>query len=211
MGLFSFDSKPDAKAPEDEPRVKGAAFREFLLWYEEERGAEAMLALWQGLPRAERERLRPGHPALGVLASRWYPSPLPNAILEAVYGGLTQAARRLAIQQATRVVTARALRGLYRVVFETVTTPELYARHLPRLWRQLHSSGERELVLERPGLARSVVRDWPGHHPMLCELVSFTTAAVFEAMKHEGVEVELVGCATLRGAECTTLVRWQPR
>lgn len=191
--------------------MKGSAFREFLLWHEEERGAEAMLELWRGLPRDLRQSLNPTHRALGVLAGSWYPSPLPSAILEVVYGGLSQAARRLALQRATRAVTARALRGLYRVVFETVTTPELYARHLPRLWRQLHSTGERELVLERPGLARSIVRSWPGHHPIMCELVSFTTAAVFEAMKHDGVEIELIGCATLRGAECTTLVRWQPR
>ena len=193
-------------APPDAPTIKGAALREFLLWYERTRGPERTLAIARGVPPDLAPLIRINMPAFGVLASSWYPVALSHYYLDAVMEG--NEGRELA-REANRDVVPRMIHGVYRVIYRTIASPELYARHVGRQWRKLHSTGERTFEIRGPGEARSTVANWPGHHPMLCWITIYTMVSLFETMGFSRVDAERVRCvAHGGGGECVTILRW---
>ncbi|MGH7296415.1 MAG: hypothetical protein ACRELB_15865, partial [Polyangiaceae bacterium] len=111
-------------------------------------------------------------------------------------------------RDANREVVPRMIRGVYRVLFRAVASPELYARHVPRLWRRLHTTGDRAVVIRAPGEALSTTTRWDGHHPMLCWMTIYTMVYVFEAMGYRQWTVERLACVSHGGDRCETLLRY---
>jgi len=84
------------------------------------------------------------------------------------------------------------------------------------MWKQLHSTGEREVtIFEEPGpngerRAESIVRDWPGHHPVLCTVTIETMCAIFETMGCREVEWRRTKCISKDGGRaCVTERTWR--
>jgi hypothetical protein len=189
--------------------VKGNAIREFLLWYETRHGTAHHQALWQRLDPVARKDLDPERPALGLLASTWYPTSVLFPILDEVSRGLSAQARSKLAREGTAAVVRVATRGIYQTLFRTVASPERYARYIQRAWSFLHSTGTRSIEIREPGLALSIIADWPGHHPLLCEVTTETMRCLFEAMGCRHVSVDRVACVSDGSRDCRAWVRWE--
>lgn len=193
---------------EQAPKIKGAAFREFVLWYERTHDAERLQRAIAGVPEDRRADLRPDRPGLGILASSWYPVELAHVLLDAVMEGRTEAECTEIVRDGTRAIVDTMLWGVYRFLFERVSTPSRYARHIHRLWHQLHSSGERRMEMLSGQEADSVIERWPGHHPLLCEITIYTMANVFGAMRCRDVQVIRTACVSQGDAHCRARLTW---
>jgi hypothetical protein len=82
-------------------------------------------------------------------------------------------------------------------------------RHVHRLWRRLHTTGDRQMRIVAPGEALSVVENWPGHHPFMCWSTIYTMAYVFEAMGYKHWSVERTACVSHGGQRCQTVLRYR--
>jgi len=182
--------------------------RELTYWYERRHGTVATIALVRDLPPVLERYIDRSRPALGLLASTWYPSALCWHMCDRVIETAHDEGREIA-REAARDTVPRMIHGIYKALYETLASPELYARHVGRHWKKLHDTGERSLVIRSPGVAMSTVRDWGGHHPLLCWMTIFTMASLFEAMRFPEVTVERMQCVAHGAGECATLLRWQ--
>ncbi|HEX8791072.1 MAG TPA: hypothetical protein VF765_08965 [Polyangiaceae bacterium] len=191
-----------------EPKIKGAAIREFLLWHDQRYGHAETVSLTEGVPPSLLKDLDTTQPALGILGASWYPCSLIHPMLDHIVEARGNEGRELA-NAANREVVPKMLRGVYRMIFRTVATPELYARHIHRLWRRLHTTGDRSLTIREPGEALSVVENWPGHHPLVCWTTIYTMAYVFEAMGYPHWSVERIACIGHGAPRCETILRYK--
>jgi hypothetical protein len=188
--------------------MKGAAIREFLLWYERRHGHGALLGLFERVPPSLISLVDPTRPAVGILPASWYPVSLTHPMLTLLVDRFGNEGRALAFE-ANREVVPRMIRGLYRVLFKTAATPERYARHVQRLWRNHHTTGNRSVTIVAPGEAVSTTENWPGHHPLLCWVVIYTMAFVFEQMGYPHWTVERTECVEHGGSKCQTVLRYR--
>ncbi|MDQ3032016.1 MAG: hypothetical protein M3Y87_06340 [Myxococcota bacterium] len=195
-------------APPSTSRIKGAAVREFLRWYTERFSRSALEEAVASLPDALQLLFDADADAIGVLPSSWYDSAAVHALIDAIFARIAPEERDASIRDGARFAVAHSARGIYRFVLERLT-PEMYCRNIQRLWNMLHDTGSREIVTISPTHVRSVIRDWPGHHPVLCVAVTETMGAVFEIMGARGVEVRRLGCVDEGDAECTAELRWR--
>lgn len=181
-----------------------------MLWYERNFGRAFHADVIDRLAPDDRSRVTEGEPALGIVASTWYPSSILFVVVDSVMEGKSRAERSRIIREANADVVARLSKGLYRALFRMVASPELYARHIQRLWNVLHDTGERTVVIVRPGIADSTIRNWPGHHPVLCEVATETMRAVFEAMGCGQVRVDRLSCVGDGARMCRAIVYYLP-
>lgn len=190
--------------------MKGAVLREFVEWYASNHGEERMRALAERLPEDLRRELDPSEPGVKLLASSWYPARLSHLLLDALTEGMTDLQVQRLARDATRYVVERGTTGIYRFALRRLVTPELYALSVARLWRQWHTTGDREVEVTSPTTARSVVRRWPGHHPVLCTITIETMCAVLETMGCKEVRWERTACVSRDAGprECVTLLEW---
>jgi hypothetical protein len=198
---------PEDPATPAEPATKGSTTRELLLWHDRKFGHEATVSLARDLTPAAMAYINPTQPALGILSSSWYPVSVTNPMLSRVVESCGNEGREFAIE-ANREVVPRMIRGVYRVLFQATATPELYARHVGRLWRRLHTTGERSMVIRAPGEALSVLESWPAHHPLSCWLTIYTMAFVFEAMGYKKWTVDRRACVAHGAARCETILHY---
>lgn len=192
-----------------EPMIKGAAIREFVAWYEARYGKEPLHQMAARVPADLAHHIDPEASTMTFLASTWYPARLVHAMLEAICETTSEAELELAIKEATRDIVQRGGSTVYRFFFHKLVTPELYAAAVPRLWRQLHSTGDRRITIVRPGLAESVVSRWPGHHRMLCTITIETMCALFGNMGKKDVRWHRAACISRGDRECLTRVTWR--
>ena len=188
--------------------MKGAVIREFLLWYEKRYGRADVDLLVDLVPAHLKPLIDPSRPALGILGASWYPMGLTHPMLSYVVERAGNEGRTFALE-ANREIVPRMIRGVYRMLFKTAATPERYAAHVQRLWRNLHTTGERSMVIRTPGEALSAVERWPAHHPLLCWITIYTMAIMFETMGYKHWTVERVACVDHGGARCETVLRYR--
>jgi hypothetical protein len=100
--------------------------------------------------------------------------------------------------------------GPYRALFELLASPSLYARLIQHGWRQLHTTGQRRMVLPRPGEAESEISGWPGHHPILCDVTVETMVALFRVMLQRDIRVRRIACVSEGAPCCRVHMQWSP-
>ncbi len=189
-------------------RIKGSVMRELALWHERHKGTEATVALTVGLPPDLARLVDVRRPALGLLASTWYPAALAHYLCDRAIDGTTDEGRSIA-RESNRDIVPRMIHGIYKVLYQSMASPELYAKHVDRQWKKLHTTGERGFVIRAEGQALSTIRNWEGHHPLLCWMMIYTMASLFEAMRFQDVTVERLSCVAHGGEECATVLRWK--
>jgi hypothetical protein len=192
-----------------EPMIKGAVLREFVQWYETNYGMEGLRSVAGNLPEDLRRYIDPFDPLVNLLASSWYPSRFCNLLLDAVGEGRTHAELEHLAHDATRWIVARGMNSVYRFALRRLITPEMYALSVPRLWRQLHTTGDREVQVTSRTTLESKVKSWPGHHPILCTVTIETMCAILETMKCRDVKWRRVSCVSRGASECVTHVEWK--
>ena len=194
-------------------RIKGAAFREFVGWYEQELGRERLLALSREIPGEMRRALDldPARESLGILSSRWYAADAIHALLDAILAGIDADDRRDSIGRAADAVMRATLRGVYRILFEWLATPDRYARFADRLWRSYYDCGEMHVVQETPERAVCTIRDWHSHSPQLCDMNAAAAASIYRAMSCTGVTTQRTACVAQGASECRFVTTWAPK
>jgi hypothetical protein len=192
----------------DIPRIKGAAIREFLLWYAGEHGAERLPALAARMRAENRVLFDLAQRHLGVIASSWYPAPAIHELLDLMSEGLSAAQRERLVRNGAQATIAATLRGVYRLLFETMMSPERYARNAQKLFSRYCDTGTMEKTAPAPRTHRSVIRDWTSHHPLLCDFILHTGVYVYGAMGCRDVRLEKQACVARGDGECVFLVTW---
>jgi hypothetical protein len=188
--------------------IKGAALREFLGWYASARSEEELRAVIGSLPEPARSRFDPALPALGVLASTWYPTEAIHALLDRMTAGMSRAEREAFAVEGASVVMRNTLRGLYKALFRVIATPDRYPRMASRVWSQYYRSGDFKVENQGSGSSRSYIRAWTSHHPVLCDMNGAAAQVIYETMGCQGVAVTRVSCVDGGGPECSFVVRW---
>jgi hypothetical protein len=191
-------------------RIKGAAFREFIAYYRTKYGVSALIAAVEAMPAAHRGELDVNDLTLGVLTSDWYPAEQVHALLDEVMRGKSEAAIRELEDGASGAIMRSTLRGLYRVLFEWMATPERYARYAPKLWGTYYDSGEVavELLSDRR-TAVAIVRNWRSHHPLICGLNRGAALEIYAAMGCRDVTSECTQCVSRGDPHCRFVTRWR--
>jgi hypothetical protein len=193
--------------------IKGGAIREFFAWYERKFGIDSIRVMAREVPPDLAPLLDPDDPLVNLLASSWYPARLVHSMLDTMHRGKTEQEMERLARDATREVVKNGMNSVYRTLFKKLGTPDIYALMIPRMWRQLHDSGERSLRIDRPGHGTSRIAKWRGHHPMLCMLSQELMCAIFETMGCKNPTWKRVQCVG-RGApsnECIYEVTWTPK
>jgi hypothetical protein len=192
-----------------EAMVKGAVIREFVTWFELHQGRERIRTIAERAPEDLRDLLDPDEPLVRILPSSWYPARLVHSILDTLSEDIPEARLVEMAHDATRWAISRAMNGVYRFTFEKLASPQVYAALVPRLWRQLHTTGERRLQVTGPGQAESVVSSWAGHHPLLCTITVEMMCGLFEKMGCKDVRYKRTSCVSRGAKECVTRVTWR--
>lgn len=195
-----------------EAMLKGGAIREFFAWYEAKFGIENVRAMARRVEPAElRALLDPDDPIVHFLPSSWYPARLVHAMLDVAMEGRTELEIERLARDATRHVVRHGMNSAYRLLLSKLGSPQIYARMIPRMWRQLHDSGDRSVELAEEGRATSKIANWAGHHRHLCMLSTTLMCAVFEQMGKKNVKWSCVHCIGRNaggGNECVYEVTW---
>jgi hypothetical protein len=189
-------------------RVKGAAIREFVRWYEAQYGAAEVVKLAAVMPSEFRALVDPRAPFLGLIASEWYPADGIHAVLDSMVHGKTAAERERISREGAQAVIKETLHGVYKVFFEMMVSPERYLKNAPRLFSRFFDHGvmEKQAISEREHT--SVVSGWHAHHPLLCDFLLHISEYVYAAMGCKNVEVERFRCVSDGDADCAYRVRW---
>jgi hypothetical protein len=192
-----------------EPMIKGGVLREFVEWYEAQHGAERMRSLAGRVPAEMRSYIDPDEPVVKVLASSWYPARIVHTILDALTEGASEAEIQRLAHDANRWIIRRGMGSVYRFALRRLVTPEMYAMSVPRLWRQLHTTGDREVIVKSKTSALSKVSRWGGHHPVLCTITIETMCAIFETMGCKDLVWKRTSCVSRGATECVTRLEWK--
>lgn len=186
-------------------QIKGAAFREFVVWYA---GRFGVQRLGRSLPPA-RELLNPDAADLGVLPNVWYPAKLVHELLDLLLADKSSEELDRLAQEAADHIMKKTLSSVYRAFFNLFVTPDRYARHIDKLW-SLHYDTGRPLI-EPVGSNQHRIRyvDWTSHHAFICRLNMSAAVPIYSAMGCREVSWTRIACKSLQGSQCMTQVRWR--
>lgn len=195
----------------DPGRIKGAAFREFVGWWETTYGAESVPrelgALCPHVPNAS-EFLAVDRPALGILASAWYPAALVHGVVDALVGDLPESQWDAVAMQAAPAIMQTNFHGVYKAVFGLLISPDRYIKLAQRLWSMHYDTGTAMIVRDGDFAHRSTNRDWHGHHPFICRLNAQASLALYGAMGCRDIQIERLSCVSHGASGCETRVQW---
>ena len=192
-----------------EAMIKGGAIREFFAWYERKFGIESVRDMARRVPSDLAPLVDPDDPVVHFLASSWYPARLVHSMLDTMNEGRSDLEIERLARDATRHVVANGMGSVYRFLLEKLGSPQIYASMIPRMWRQLHDTGDRSVEIVEEGRAISKVANWAGHHRVLCMLSTMLMCAIFEQMGKKNVKWTCTRCISRDGGrECVYEVRW---
>ncbi len=149
---------------------------------------------YASLPAELRAHLDPQRDSYGILASTWYPSALVGVMLETITLGLDHDDRAALLQDGVRHAIGSTLTGVYRMLFQTLITPERHAKYAQTIWNQYYNTGTVVGVMRDDCHSEQTVTNWAGHHPLLCELSLSSLTAFHEHMGCENVRVRRTSC-----------------
>ena len=189
-------------------RIKGACLIEALAWLEKHKGRARLESALARMPAEGRAKLDPSRPSFGILASTWYEAAESGMVLDALTEGTTREERDRIARDVAKAVMEGTLRGVHGLMFSMMATPERYARHAPRLWSKYYDGGVVEVTIPEPQMMVGKIKEWSGHHPLLCAIVRFARVAALEAMGCIGVTSRHRCLSDVGGTECISVCRW---
>jgi hypothetical protein len=189
--------------------IKGSALREFVHWYGERRGRERLVSVIDGLPDAARASFQRDDPYLGMVSSAWYPAPSVHALIDALTVNLSPAERKAMAHDAAQTAFAATVKGVYKLLFETLMSPPRYLKNAQKLFSRYFNTGLMTKTALAPNKHRTVVTEWTSHHPVLCEIIVHTGVYVYGAMGCQEVVHARESCISDGAASCSFVVSWK--
>ncbi|MBI3205727.1 MAG: hypothetical protein HYZ29_29590 [Myxococcales bacterium] len=190
-------------------KIKGNAFREFLVWFEARSGQPALTRAFGHLPAELSDELDPSRPALGVLASNWYSIEIVHSLLDTLTADLSPTDLERFTHEAAEATIARMMRGVQKAAFSLLISPRRYPKVINLLWGMNYDSGRVQVVEQTPTCHEGIVSDWRGHHPLICQINHLAKVHMYEAMGCLDVTVHLTRCVSKGDGDCRSLVRWR--
>lgn len=188
--------------------IKGAAFRELLVFYAQNVDRERAVFAVRGSGSA---MLSPERSDFGVMQNVWYPAELVHRLLDRLTEDFSEPELHKLSQEAAIHIMGVTLRGVYKTLFSMIATPERYARHVPKLWRVHYDNGEPAVVVRATNEHRINFLGWRSHHAFACRLNMAAAQPIYEAMGCREVSWRRVHCKSLGGEHCTAMVSWKAR
>src|SRR5690606_815825 len=140
-----------AKRPSDiEGHVRGAAVREFFGWVAETWGEERLREIVGRLPPEVAKHFDAEAKALGVLSSSWYEAREVHALVDSLLVGTSAAERERIAREGADAVMKRTLRGVYKLLFDWMATPDRYVKYAHKLWASYYDSSVLEITQPEP-------------------------------------------------------------
>jgi hypothetical protein len=198
----------EARGPASAARMKGSHIRQFFVWYTDQGGQERTARLLERVPVWFRGLFDPRSPDLGILDSTWYPAESIHALVDGLLEGLTPQQQSQLARDGARIAIQATLKGVYRWLFQMMMTPDRYLRKAQVLFSRYNDPGELIKTETAPNTHLSVVRGWTGHHPYMCELLFYSSIAVYEEMGCRNVAGERLSCVSKGDVECRYSVHW---
>jgi len=189
-------------------RIKGAAFRELLIWYGSRFGASVLTARVLSVPPDDRREFDPYSPSVGVIPSAWYAAHTVHSLLDAVTAGTSQGEREQLAIEGSEAVMKATLSGVYRLIFKVMATPERYASHAPKLWSSYYDCGRFNVALRGRGAAICTIESWSSHHDFICLLNWGAASAIYRAIGCANVRTERTSCVDAGASCCRFVTRW---
>jgi hypothetical protein len=188
--------------------IKGAAFREFLVYYSR---SISLTRVRDAVARTGARELSPDRADFGILQNTWYRAELVHAILDRLMEGFNEAELAVLAQAGANHVMGVTLRGIYKTLFSLVASPERYARHIPKLWRVHYDNGEPAVLSRGPSEHHITFMAWRSHHPLACRLNMAAALPIYQAMGCRDVHWHRTHCQSMGGSHCTCIVTWRAR
>ena len=195
---------------EEAGRTKGLGWAELIRWYERTQGREKLLAVVARMPEKWRRGLDVNHKVLGILDGTWYLEEQRNVFFDALTAGTTLLQRQAMARACSTAVMQHSLRGIHRMIFNMMATPERFVKYAQRLWDVHHDTGRLRMKLLSPTSAEAAVLDWPTHHPFACMMNHYSCNATFEAMGCFDLSDRRV-CIADGAPECVGIYYWRER
>jgi hypothetical protein len=192
-------------------QVKGAALREFVVWYQERHGSARLAEKIATLPPDTARQLNFDRSHIGVLASAWYPAAAIHALLDSLLAGMSADEQAVLAREGAEAIMNATLRGIYRMLFAMLMSPERYLRSAQVLWNRYYDDGEVRKTVEGPTLHRTVITGWTSHHRFLCDMHVESGRAIYREMGLADVSGERVSCVSRGDKACAFLIRWRKR
>lgn len=188
--------------------IKGAAFREFLVWYSSEYDALRLDRALASLPASERAHFDLSASGYGVNGRHWYPAEPVHHVLDELFVDVPPEQMRKIAEAAARHVMRANLTGIYQFAFSVIATPERFAQHAQRLWSLYYGSGQLRYESTGPQSFDIHYRGWAGHHPVICWLNMASAVPIFEIMGCEDVQWDRHACVSDGDHHCRSSVSW---
>jgi hypothetical protein len=188
-------------------RIKGVAAREFVRWYAQVYGDEAVVSLASALPDDFLPRIDARAPYLGLISSEWYPAHGIFAVLDKMMEGRSPTERAELARRGAEAVIHETLHGVYKIFFELMVSPERYLKNSQKLFSRFFDQGEMEKIATGATEHTSVIRGW-AHHPLLCQFLRHVSEYVYSAMGCKSVTVEKLRCISDGDQDCAYRIRW---
>ncbi len=182
--------------------------REFVVWYGDRIGAAELATRVLALPLERRGPLDPYSRSLGILSSSWYDAGVVHALLDVATGGLSDDERHALAMSGSAAVMTATLRGVYRLIFRLMATPERYATHAGKLWASYYDSGAFAVEMTSPNEAICTIDSWTTHHPFICLLNWGAAVQIYRAMGCPNVRTERTACVDDGAPRCSFVTRW---
>jgi hypothetical protein len=191
-----------------QPRIKGEGIRQFAKWYVDRWGEHRLAEHVSALPADVRDSFDPRSPSLGVISSQWYPARALHLLIDRMLTDYDAEQRRTFARAAAKATLDASLRGVYKLLFDLFMTPDRYAARAQELFDRFYDRGKLEKIVVAPTVHRTVIHDWPAHHPVLCDVMLHTSEYVYPALGCKNVIVQRLGCVSAGDASCSYEVRW---
>jgi hypothetical protein len=195
---------------EEAPKIKGVAIREFFAWYKSRFGQAYVAERISRLPAQAQSAIDVEDEHLGLIDSNWYPAELVHTLLDSAARGMSASERTQLMRDGARVALSATLRGVYKLLFDSMMTPDRYLRRAQALFGRYFNTGTITKTAETRTSHLTLIHNWSSHHPLLCDFVQYTAETVYGAMGCKNVESSRLSCISTGAALCSFRVTWSP-
>jgi hypothetical protein len=190
-------------------RIKGVAFGEFVAWYARTHGTGHLDDIVTELDARYPSTFDPERDGYGILASRWYPAHVVHDLLDGITAEHASTELDRMAQLAADAIMARTLKGVYKFLFSTFASPELYAKHVSKLWALHYDSGRVVLEPGGPNTWSARYEHWAGHHPFICRMNMASSVAIYGAMGCRNVTWSKTACISDGDPACGSRIHYE--
>jgi hypothetical protein len=189
--------------------MKGAAVRAVIAWFGETYGGDDVWA--RVLDRCSpelRSILRLGDPALGVIASGWYPTPLAGELIDVLGQLAAPADAHEFVARLGAAIARDNVTGVYRALFRLVASPTLLEANAQRVWQTYFDEGTLTITTPAAGCFEGRVRGWSRHHPSVCRAMGPLLEHALRSVGYAGLVVARPHCVAQGDSRCAFDGRW---